>query len=121
MASKILFAGCFALYLIAANSSTAAASMTYDGSWNLNFVTQRGACDRTYDFTVQVTNGVVSHPMLVRFTGRVASNGKVRASVAAGNKYAAGTGRLTGASGRGTWAGYSGSDRCSGYWVAARA
>jgi hypothetical protein len=28
-------------------------------------VTQRGACDATYDFSVNITNGVVTHPNLV--------------------------------------------------------
>ena len=43
---KLLFsatiAGCLAL------TSAAHARQTYDGSWDLVFVTQRGACDPTY-------------------------------------------------------------------------
>jgi hypothetical protein len=33
------------------------ARSAYDGSWDLVFVTQRGACDSSYSFTVDVTNG----------------------------------------------------------------
>jgi hypothetical protein len=40
-------AGCLAL------TSVAHASTAYDGSWDLVFVTQRGACDPTYNFARQ--------------------------------------------------------------------
>ena len=92
----------------------------YDGSWDLVFVTQRGACDPTYNFSVNITNGVVTHPNLVKFRGIVARSGAVRASVTVQDKFASGSGRLAGNSGRGTWSGYSGQARCSGYWTAQR-
>jgi len=111
MIGKLTTASVLALLAFASTSADAATGTRYDGAWDLNFVTQRGACDRNYDFQVRVTNGIVSHPMLVRFTGRVASNGAVRASVAAGDKFASGAGRLTLTSGQGTWSGYSGRER----------
>jgi hypothetical protein len=100
--------------------SAAQARPSYDGSWDLSFVTQRGACDPTYNFSVNISNGVVTHPNLVRFRGYVARSGAVRASVTVQDKYASGSGRLSSNSGRGTWSGYSGSARCSGYWTAVR-
>jgi hypothetical protein len=87
---------------------------------DLPFVTRRGACDPTYNFAINVTDGVVTHPNLVRFRGYVARSGAVRASVTVQDKYASGSGRLASNSGRGTWSGYSGSARCSGYWTAQR-
>ncbi len=102
-----------------ANARSAYGS-AYDGSWDLAFVTQRGACDPTYNFTVNISNGVVTHPNLVRFRGYVARSGAVRASVTVQDKYASGSGRLSGATGRGTWRGYEGNARCSGYWTAQR-
>ena len=105
---------------LVALTNTADARSAYDGSWDLAFVTQRGACDPTYNFTVNVYNGVVTHPNLVRFRGRVAKSGAVRASVTVQNKYAAGSGRLSAAAGRGKWSGYAGNARCSGYWTARR-
>jgi|SRR5580658_3115742 hypothetical protein len=92
----------------------------YDGAWSLNFVTQRGACDPTYSFDVNISNGVITQPNLVRFRGRVTGGGLVRASVTVQDKYAAGSGRLTSNSGRGSWSGYAGNARCSGYWTAQR-
>jgi hypothetical protein len=108
-------AGC-----IVALASVAQARSAYDGSWDLVFVTQRGACDPTYNFSVNITNGVVTHPNLVRFRGYVTQSGAVRASVTVQDKYASGSGRLSGASGRGTWSVHSGGARCSGYWTAQR-
>jgi hypothetical protein len=96
------------------------ARSAYDGSWDLVFVTQRGACDSSYSFTVDVTDGIVTHPNLVRFRGYVGKSGAVRASVTVQDKYASGAGKLSATAGRGTWSGHSGSARCSGYWTAQR-
>jgi hypothetical protein len=109
-----------AAFSLLAPPNVAQASSKYDGSWDLVFVTKRGACDSTYNFSVSITNGIVTHPNLVRFKGYVARSGAVRASVAVQDKYALGSGRLTINSGRGAWSGYSGSARCSGYWTAQR-
>jgi hypothetical protein len=99
---------------------TAQARSSYDGSWDLTFVTQTGGCDASYNFTVNVADGVVTHPNLVRFKGYVAKSGAVRASVTVQDKYASGSGRLVNTTGRGKWSGYSGASRCSGYWTAQR-
>jgi hypothetical protein len=82
------------------NKLSAHARSAYDGSWDLVFVTQRGACDPAYNFTVNVSNGVLTHPNLVKFRRYVAKSGAVRASVTVQDKYAAGSGRLSSASGR---------------------
>jgi hypothetical protein len=107
-----------ALCVLLPMTGSASARSTYDGSWNLIFVTQHGGCDASYNFTVNVNNGIVSHPNLVRFRGVVARSGAVRASVAVSDKFASGAGRLSGVSGRGSWSGHSGASRCSGYWTA---
>jgi hypothetical protein len=117
--NRLLFSATIAAFLVA-SASIAQASSAYDGSWDLNFVTQRGACDPTYSFSVNIADGVVTHPNLVRFRGHVARSGAVRASVTVQDKFASGSGRLVSNSGRGSWSGYSGSGRCSGYWTARR-
>lgn len=106
--------GCLAL------ATAAEARTSYDGPWSLEFVTQRGNCDPTYTFSVNVANGVVSHPNLVKFRGYVTRLGAVRASVTVHEKYASGVGRLSKDTGRGTWTGHAGAERCSGYWTAQR-
>jgi len=99
---------------------SAEARSRFDGTWDLAFVTQRGPCDPTYNFTVDVTNGIVSHPNILTFRGRVAMSGAVQASVKVGARYASGAGRLTELSGHGLWTGRSGESRCSGSWTAQR-
>jgi len=101
-------------------SSQALAGSRFDGSWNLTFVTQRGACDPSYNFTVDVLNGNVTHPNILTFRGHVAPSGAVRASVRVGQKDASGSGRLSGVSGRGVWSGRSNESRCAGVWTAQR-
>jgi len=108
-------AGCLVAFV-----SVAQARSAYDGSWNLIFVTKRGACDTTYNFSVNIADGIVTHPNLVRFRGYVARSGAVRASVTVQEKFASGSGKLSSNSGRGTWSGHSGNGRCSGYWTAQR-
>lgn len=120
MIGKSVVAGFLALSAIAAGLDTAAAATAYDGSWSLTFYTRRGDCDPSYNFQVQITNGIISHPNLVRFRGRVSRDGAVSASVAVEGKYASGSGRLTRTSGRGSWTGRTESSRCSGTWVASR-
>jgi hypothetical protein len=78
-----------------APASVAHARSAYDGSWDLAFVTQKGTCDPTYNFTVNISDGVVTHPNLVKFKGYVAKSGSVRASVTVQDKFASGTGRFS--------------------------
>jgi hypothetical protein len=92
----------------------------YDGPWHLAFTTRAGSCDPTYNFDVNISNGVITHPNLVKFRGRVAPNGAVRASVTVQDKFASGSGQLSAGNGGGTWNGHTGSARCSGYWTATK-
>jgi hypothetical protein len=116
---KFLMSAAIAGSLVGLTSVVEARSL-YDGSWDLVFVTQRGTCDPNYSFTVNINDGLVTHPNLVRFKGYVARSGAVRASVTVQDKYASGIGKLSNNTGRGTWRGYSGTTRCSGYWTAQR-
>jgi hypothetical protein len=59
--------GCACLTL----ATAAEARTSYDGPWNLVFVTQQGSCDPTYNFSVNINDGVVTHPNLVKFSGYV--------------------------------------------------
>lgn len=101
-------------------ATAAEARTSYDGPWNLVFVTQRGSCDPSYNFSVNIRDGVVTHPNLVKFRGYVGRSGAVRASVTVHDKYASGSGRLTRDAGRGIWSGGAEGGHCSGYWTAQR-
>jgi len=119
MIGNVARAGILAFVVTAPTVSAASASIPYDGRWSLSIVTERGACER-YNFPVEIANGHVTFPGLVRASGRVSSKGGVRVTVAAGDKSASGSGKLTLGSGGGRWTGRSGEARCSGSWTAQR-
>jgi len=96
------------------------ARSAYDGSWDLAFVTQKGTCDPPYNFTVNVSDGIVSHPNLVKFKGYVAKSGSVHASVTVHDKFASGTGQAFRNLGSRKMERPHGSAQCSGYWTAQR-
>jgi hypothetical protein len=120
MIREVVRTGIVAVAAITATIDFARAATPFDGQWSLTFYTRRGQCDPSSQFDVYISNGIIRHPNLVRFKGRVARNGEARASVAVEDKYASGSGRLTRTSGRGNWAGYAGGARCSGVWTATR-
>jgi hypothetical protein len=111
-----ILAGCACQLLV-----TAANAGSYDGQWNITFVTQSGDCSPTYNYMVAIENGVITQASVPNFQGAVTRAGAVRASVTMQDKRATGSGKLAGASGRGTWSGYSGTQRCAGVWTAKRA
>ena len=119
MTTNFARASMLALAVTTATISAAAASTPYDGRWSLSIATTRGACD-TYNFPVNIENGHVSFPGLVRASAHVAKGGAVRVNVAAGDKSASGSGKLSMSSGSGRWSGKSGTDTCSGTWTAQR-
>ena len=98
----------------------AEARSSYDGRWNITFVTQSGDCNPAYSYSVNIENGVITSPNVGTFRGNVTGSGAVRASVAVQEKHASGSGKLKGVMGRGTWTGWSGDQRCVGFWTAQR-
>ncbi|WP_134497555.1 hypothetical protein [Microvirga pakistanensis] len=91
----------------------------FDGRWSVEVVTEQGACDRAYRYSVIVENGRARYggPEQFNVNGRVQPNGSVSASISRGQDRANVTGRLAGNAGRGTW-NTSGGRTCSGYWNA---
>jgi hypothetical protein len=120
MIGRIAATAALAIAVTAPAVDLAAAGSAYDGRWSLSIVTQKGTCDPSYNFPVEITNGNVSFPGLVKANGRVTAKGAVRVSVSVPGKSASGSGRLTKGSGSGHWTGKSGEDRCSGIWTAQR-
>jgi hypothetical protein len=91
----------------------------FDGNWSVEVVTQQGACDRAYRYSVIIQNGRARYGGQENFnvSGRVQANGAVSASIARGENRANVTGRLAGNTGTGTWT-TSGGRVCSGQWNA---
>jgi hypothetical protein len=121
MISKLVRGSILALLSIACVPTIASARTPFDGDWSVLIVTQRGACDPSYRYGVQIINGyLVYQGGAVNMSGRVASNGNIHVVVSSGNAQANGSGRLSRTTGRGNWVGRSGADACSGYWQAER-
>ena len=93
----------------------------HDGRWSIEVITEKGDCDRAYRYSVLVQNGEAryagSEPIAV--SGRVASDGTVKGSIAYGENRANVTGKLAEGWGTGRWT-WSGSRTCSGNWNAER-
>jgi hypothetical protein len=94
----------------------------FDGLWTILIVTEAGECDRAYRYGVSIDHGRIVYDGTagVELTGTVDPSGRVTATVQRGEQGAVGTGRLSGARGRGTWRGRSSTSQCSGYWEAER-
>ncbi|HTV29656.1 MAG TPA: hypothetical protein VMF32_17935 [Xanthobacteraceae bacterium] len=94
----------------------------YDGEWSVVIVTRGGACDASYRFGVQITQGAVINDGggLATVEGKVAPTGIVKVTVRAGGEWAFGSGHLSKNRGGGVWRGQGNSGTCSGMWLAER-
>lgn len=119
---SLIVAGALACGGVAASPGAAAAQTTYDGSWSAVIITHSGACEPTYRFGFEISDGNVFYrgdgPVNIR--GQVARNGAVQVSVAAGEQRAAGSGRLFRYHGGGYWHGRGPTGACAGRWEAER-
>ena len=120
MISKIVRAGILTFIITVPASNIADARTPYDGSWSLSIVTQSGDCAPTYQFELQIIDGIVSYQGPANVRGRVSSGGEVSVSVSTERQQASGSGKLSRNSGRGRWTGRSSGERCSGSWTAQR-
>jgi hypothetical protein len=123
--NRCIARGASYLLVISALSLAAAApakAQRFDGNWSVLIVTDSGDCDRAYRYGVRIAGGQVSYAgdASVSFSGSVSGDGRVHVTVRAGNQSASGSGRLSGNSGGGSWAGSSPTNRCSGHWEAER-
>jgi hypothetical protein len=111
----LICAGLCALSLMA--TPAAASSSPFDGSWSVKIVTSKGTCDSGATVPIRVTNGAIASDLsIVKASGQVAANGALSVNVGSGLEHANGVGRLSDASGAGTWKG----GLCSGTWTASK-
>jgi hypothetical protein len=109
----------------AAVPAAAQSTTTFDGFWKVTIMTEAGRCDAAYRYPVKIVNGAVVYDTaqggaVVQISGKVNAQGQVQVILQRGSQQAVGTGRLSQASGRGTWTGETQSEACSGRWEAAR-
>jgi hypothetical protein len=104
----------------AAPAPMGATKQSFDGTWSVLIVTEKGACDRAYRYPVRISNGAVGYAGEASFnvSGSVGPNGSVTVMVSKGNQSARGSGQLSASDGSGRWV--AGSGECSGSWTAER-
>jgi hypothetical protein len=97
-----------------------AAAANFDGSWTVTILTEHGACDRSGSVRVDIRNGnlIYTGGGGVDVRGRVSSSGQVQVRVATDGQNGSGTGKLSAASGGGSWHGSGTKGICSGHWSA---
>jgi hypothetical protein len=113
---------------IAAASMSAASSATaanFDGEWSV-LVQTPDHCGNS-QWGLVIIDGQVHYPggafvggYPAGVAGQVSPSGRVTINVAAGPRFASGTGRLGQLQGRGKWAGQGPSGTCAGVWTAMR-
>lgn len=109
-----------AFVIAVAVTGTAAARTPFDGSWSLSVVTQSGDCAPTYQFQIEIVDGIVTYQGAAKVRGRVRPDGTVSVTVSTEDAQASGSGKLSRNFGRGHWSGRSSTARCSGTWTAQR-
>lgn len=106
--------------LVAQSPARSAEAGAYNGTWTVEFVTERGLCDGSRTYSVAVQEGhvrLVTSDTATRLTGHVGADGTVGLSVSQGSASGSVLGRLRERSGSGSW---KVSALCSGSWVAHR-
>lgn len=100
-------------------SARTGSAAQFDGQWSVQVLTAQGDCDRAYRYAIAIENGRVRYAGGAGFTvnGSVSGNGAVRGSLSGSGTTVAINGRLSGASGGGTWKA-TGGRSCSGNWSA---
>src|SRR6188472_912519 len=70
-----------------------ASKQSFDGTWSVLIVTEKGTCDRAYRYPVRISNGSVGYAGEASFNvvGRVGGNGAVTVTVSRGSHSATGT------------------------------
>ena len=114
--ASVLVAACAVI------ASPVFARTPYDGAWSVVIMTRAGACEPSFRYGVDISNGAVinSGGAVATVEGRVTPRGAVKVTVRSGNEWAVGSGRLGRYSGGGKWRGQGSSGNCAGTWSAAR-
>ena len=94
----------------------------YDGSWTVSVSGRSGTCagaNTSYNLQI-INNSVHYYGGDAQVSGRVSRGGAVYVRVVSGDRSAAGSGRLRGNTGSGTFRGYAQGGACAGTWYGQR-
>lgn len=108
--------------LAAADAADARDGASYDGTWQVELITESGLCDARYSTSLSVTDGQV-RPVSgaasgsATVSGRIGPAGQVGLTLATAAANGTASGKLGSQAGNGRW---SVSALCSGRWTATR-
>ena len=108
-----------ALGLSLAVLSSPARAGDFDGTWSVSLVSSGGLCGGGTSSVLTVRNGSVRAGGAVSVSGQVGPGGSVSLALHRSGVSGSAHGRLSGASGAGSWS--VASLGCSGHWTARRA
>src|SRR3954464_15116178 len=119
MMMKTLAAFAFTTGVILSGSALADPAK-FDGTWSVHLVADGGLCGSSASQTLAVQNGSVrAGGSGVSVSGQVGPSGSVSLALQKSGVQGSASGKLSGSSGSGSWAGSS--LGCSGHWTARRA
>ncbi len=112
---------CLFVAVDAARAAPARAAPAHDGSWAIEIVTERGACERLYRYYVEVDGQAVRLRSMTgetspATTGLVGADGRIKATLGQAADPVNVTGRLAATSGTGVWS--APARQCTGRWSA---
>ena len=97
--------------LLVAASAASVHAASYDGKWVVEFDTQVGSCEHSFDAPLEIVNGKVAAPDA---TGFIAPDGLTSLSIKRGADIFRAQGSVKGAAGAGAWS--SNTAYCGGRW-----
>jgi hypothetical protein len=100
-----------------AGAPSARAASQFDGDWVAHLFTRTGACEPNFRLSGRIVNGTANS---LGAALRVAPSGAVTVTITVGPNHGVATGRLSGASGGGTWRAQGSGGTCTGIWKAER-
>jgi len=115
-----LLASALSLGILAVVSAAHAGPLSNDGIYEVEIITEQGACDKTYHWSIAIADGQVkpAGDMFADASGHIDSKGTVSVAFRKANHVANAAGHLAGGAGHGTW--NSVTLQCGGHWRAAR-
>jgi len=120
MTNRLLVPAFLSLGILAVVPVAYASPLSNDGIYDVEIITEHGACDKTYHWSVAIADGQVKSTgdMFADTSGHIDSKGTVSLAFRKVNHIANAAGRLAAGAGQGTWS--SATLQCGGRWHAAR-
>jgi hypothetical protein len=109
-----------AISISAATAALAQSAETHDGVYAVDIVTQTGACDKVYHWTINVQGGHISSPAdgFMKASGEISTRGVVSVAFRRDSHVANVSGQVKEKAAWGSWS--SATLKCSGTWSAVR-